>query len=68
MKLKEFIKRLNKLIKDHPEVNDYTVVTAKDEEGNGFNEVLYSPTIGTFNKEDGNYDTEGENKNSVCLN
>lgn len=48
MTLKEFIKHLNDLVKSHPEALDYQVVTSIDDEGNEFNLVYYSPTLGIY--------------------
>jgi hypothetical protein len=66
MKLKEFIKNLNKLTTDNPEALDYDVVTSKDDEGNGFNLVYYAPQIGHL---DENRDfKEVQAANAVCVN
>ena len=45
MTLKTFVKKLNKLAEEYPNLK---VVTAMDDEGNGFNVVSYSPSIGFF--------------------
>ena len=76
MKLKEFIDNLHDLVKQRPEIKEFDVVTAKDEEGNGFTIVCYFPTIGHFDK--GDSDFEGENaddpdssqkeNNAICVN
>jgi len=74
MKLKDYIKKINKLSEEHPEALEYEVITAKDDEGNGYNIVYNDLTIGHFDGErDGEfwYD-EGEEyqeeANAVCLN
>jgi len=51
MKLKEFLDNLNKLVKDHPEYLELDVITSKDAEGNGFEEVYYEPSVGVFDDE-----------------
>ena len=66
MKLKEYIKILNQLLKDHPEASEYKVITSMDYEGNSFNFVLYGPQIGYFS--DGEFDPLDDETNSVCLN
>lgn len=74
MKFKEYLEKLNKLAQNHPEIADFTVVSAKDDEGNGFNKVHYDPSIGVFdgwdymstrNAEDGDEEIA---PNAVCLN
>ena len=45
MKLKEFLENLNKLVKDHPKYLELDVITSKDAEGNGFEEVYYEPCV-----------------------
>ena len=42
---KDYVKMLKEYLKDHPEAGLYPTVSAKDEEGNGFDFVLFSPTI-----------------------
>ena len=49
MKLKEYIKRLQKLAK---EVGDVELIYGTDEEGNWFNSVCYAPSAKKVNKED----------------
>jgi len=77
MTLKEYIKELQKIAKKYP---DAVVVYSKDEEGNGFNEVFYPPSIGNFSKfnnfcggdfvcDDGTKEyAEKSKNNAVCLN
>jgi hypothetical protein len=48
MKLKEFLTLLNDKVKGNPEILEYTVVSASDEEGNSFSEVLFAPTTGMY--------------------
>jgi len=42
MKLKEYIKHLQKIDQEHPE-NNFDVVYATDDEGNEYNRVGYVP-------------------------
>ena len=76
MKLKEFLENLNEFIKENPESLGYDVVTSKDDEGNGYNEVYYAPSIGFFEDrefkstdwdEDDN-EIKLEEYNAVCIN
>ena len=78
MKLKEFLDNLNKLVKDHPEYLELDVITSKDAEGNGFEEVYYEPSVGVFdddeyvpsNSEDFEEEYEYTDKdiNAICIN
>jgi hypothetical protein len=75
MKLKEYMEKLELFVKENPEALEMDVVTSRDDEGNGYNQVYYSPSIGIF--EDGDfipssqikeYEREPKEINSVCLN
>ncbi len=67
MKLSEFAKNVNGLLKARPESADFDVVFAKDDEGNGFSLVHYSPSIGNYDKEEREFQEEKE-VNAVCIN
>ena len=67
MKLKEYIKNLNDLIESRPETAEFDVVTSKDDEGNGYNLVQYTPSVGNYDKEDRDFTQEVE-LNAVCVN
>jgi hypothetical protein len=45
MKLKEYLKDLNSLVKKYPKLNDVIVIYARDDEGNGYQEVVNSPAF-----------------------
>lgn len=77
MKLKEWLDKLNKLVESDPGILEVEVIYAKDEEGNSFEVVQYTPSIGfydsknqEFSGQESLYDpNEGENLTSVvCLN
>jgi hypothetical protein len=66
MKLTEYIKHLQKIAETNPNVE---VVYASDSEGNNFDRVHFTPSLGKF--EDGVFsDLEIEEKeiNAVCIN
>ena len=67
MKFKEFVKNLNELIEGRPETAEFDVVTSIDNEGNGFNLVHYTPTVGHYNSKDRDFESEKE-LNAVCIN
>ena len=76
MKLKEFTENLNKILNENPEYADLEVITATDDEGNGYNGVYYSPIVGDWteddefiarrNKED--FDAHGYEIKVICVN
>lgn len=82
MKFKEYLENLNKLAQEKPETLEMVVVYAKDDEGNGFQEVHYTPTVGNYDPEDswGGFTSEANIKeepeeydedieiNSICIN
>jgi hypothetical protein len=55
MKLSEYIKNLQNLVDENPELNDAVVVYAIDDEGNGYGEVCHTPGTGLWNSEDREY-------------
>ena len=69
MKFKKYIKTLNKFVKKHPEAKNFNVITSKDDEGNGYNRVHYSPTIGYYDVEGQEFENTGRSEpDSVCIN
>jgi uncharacterized protein YkuJ len=68
MRIRAFITHLEAIAKEYGENLD--CVYSTDDEGNGFNLVYYSPTIGYFDGED--FDTketrEIDSINAVCIN
>ena len=80
MKFKKFLKKLNKIAKERPETLKMTVISAADDEGNGYNSVYYGPTIGNFNENEREFTTPDDkeywgeceftdkDKNAICIN
>ncbi|MCK5603684.1 hypothetical protein KAR91_17490 [Candidatus Pacearchaeota archaeon] len=66
MTLKDFAENINELLEKRPETADFDVVSASDDEGNGFNPVHYDPSTGWF--EDGEFNTDTTVDNAVCVN
>lgn len=78
MTLREYIDNLVAFGEENPESLDLTVVYAKDDEGNGYDEVYFGPSIGGMDSdgdfrskaiqiEDG-YEEDEIEINSVCIN
>jgi hypothetical protein len=59
MLFKEYVENINKLLADNPEIADYKVVYASDDEGNGYDLVHYTPSITEYVGRDG-VRTEGD--------
>lgn len=82
MKFKEYLESLNEMAKDDPTILELEVISAKDDEGNGFQKVSWTPTVGMVrgledyyfdefhsDKEDYEEYYEEEFKpNSICIN
>ena len=75
MKLREYIENLNEFVKENPETLDMIVVYAKDSEGNGFEEVYYTPNKGCFDPDERNFvdvenyeELDENDTNAVCIN
>ena len=78
MKLKEFVENISLFIKDNPDALELDVITSKDDEGNGYNYVVYEVSKGYINEdndytsvecfEDCELDIKENEINAVCLN
>ena len=66
MKLREYIEQLQKFAEANPETLDMDVIYSRDDEGNGFQEVHYAPSKGTY--EGYEFDESDDNVNAVCIN
>ena len=70
--LKEYIKELQNLVEDHPEAGNYIVITAGDDEGNSYTEVVYDPSIGIWDEGEwvplADLEDGVEDLNAVCVN
>ena len=66
MKLREYIEQLQKFAEMNPETLDMDVIYSRDDEANGFQEVHYAPSKGTY--EDYEFDESDDNVNAVCIN
>ena len=56
MKFKEFVENCNKLLEEKPEIGEFDAVYAKDDEGNGYQTIYFTPTIGIKESDDYNFD------------
>lgn len=67
MKLKDYIKQLEKIAEKNPNA---LVISASDEEGNSFNEVHFAPTIFFYSKENNSISDVEYNGyvEAVCIN
>lgn len=75
MTLEEYLNNLNEFVVEHPEALHYTVVTSADDEGNYYNPVHYSPTLGLFKNGEFTHidnfedcELDNDDANSVCVN
>ena len=69
MTFKDYVKNVNKFLKDHPESASCQVIYSADDEGNRFQPVLYTPSIGTYEDMEFNGNTDNNvYPNAVCIN
>lgn len=77
MTLEEYINNLNEFVKENPAALQMTVVYSKDDEGNGYQRIYYTPTIGQFDENEDEFQSENNLKkdeveeyelNAVCIN
>jgi hypothetical protein len=69
MKFKKYLAYLNNLAKAAPASLELEVVTAKDDEGNGYNEVHFPPCLAKFDGQElDNSKEAAKDPNVVLLN
>jgi hypothetical protein len=77
MTLKEYIEGLQSFAKENPDALELQVITAADDEGNGYKQVHYSPTKGNYDNDDDSFisdvcfeewEMEDAEVNAVCVN
>lgn len=64
MTLTTYIKLLQEIQKEYGNLN---VIYSSDTEGNSFDEVFIEPSVGNYNNNTNEFDTDGP-PNSVCIN
>ena len=52
MNLKEYIEQLQEFVKENPQALEFDVWYAKDDEGNGYQEVYFSPSLKVYDIDD----------------
>jgi hypothetical protein len=71
MNLQAYIAHLEKIVEDRPDMLLALVVTADDDEGNGFTRVSYAPAVGHYDEDERVFTNEESNvgiPNAICLN
>ncbi len=72
MKLKEYLAQMKQVIKDNPGALEWEVIYSSDSEGNNFEPVYYSPSVGHYSPDDGGLITDenypGKPRNCICIN
>jgi hypothetical protein len=69
MTLEEYMRALRKLVKQNPKAKKFKIVYSIDDEGNGFDDVKFGPTMGItdrFNDFKANIDQD--KSDTVCVN
>jgi hypothetical protein len=75
MTLKEYIENLNQFVKENPQTLDMQVIASKDDEGNDYSAVYFTPSKGIY---DGysfissevyeDFQRDSSQTNAVCIN
>jgi hypothetical protein len=70
MKLKQYAQIINKLAEKHPNLK---VIYSSDEEGNGYDEVMFPPSICCFTEDrevifKDDFEAEGVEANAIIVN
>lgn len=50
MKFKDYVQDMLMLLHTHPQAGEAEVIYSSDEEGNGYQKVVYNPSIGNFSE------------------
>lgn len=66
MKLKEFLNNIQKMVEEDPSLLELDVITAKDSEGNGFEDVYFEPSVGVFTKDSEFVPSDSEDFEEEC--
>ena len=66
MKLIDLMKKIETMVTDNPEILEYNLVYSSDDEGNNFNLVNFSPSLGEYIQ--GEFESDSDNNNSICIN
>ena len=66
MKLGKYIENLQKIIQDNPEFSELQVITSIDDEGNGYNNIHYRPSVRIY--EDDEFTETSDNPTVICVN
>lgn len=77
MILKEYLDTLQTMVKENPDLLDCLVVYAEDSEGNGFDTLHFTPSVGMYDIDDKEFipeiyfdEYEGVDMaiNAICIN
>ena len=72
MKFKEYVEGLTVALEDNPEYADLDVITSSDDEGNNYNRVHFTSSVGEYDGEDFMQENEENDRvvevNAVCVN
>jgi hypothetical protein len=80
MVLREYLNSILMMIKNNPEIENYEVVYARDDEGNQYDKVVFTPSLMQMSNINDTRDLEqvyiaedsvmlpGEDYNAICIN
>jgi len=80
MTVREYLNSIILMVKNNPEIENYEVVYARDDEGNQYDKVIFTPTLMQMSNINDSRDLEqvyiaddsvmlpGEDYNTMCIN
>jgi hypothetical protein len=80
MTVREYLNSIILMVKNNPEIENYEVVYARDDEGNQYDKVIFTPTLMQMSNINDSRDLEqvyisedsvmlpGEDYNAICIN
>ena len=66
LNFEQFVAAATRKLKENPNMAKMPVVYSIDDEGNAYNKVHYTPTVGEWDGQD--FDDDSKNPNVVCIN
>lgn len=67
MTLKDYVKGLNEYLAENEHLSYMEAITSRDDEGNGYNRIVYTPSSGHYDEDGQEFESMGE-VNAVCVN
>lgn len=67
MKLRDFLLQINKIVEEDPKNLELEVIYSIDDEGNAFHKIAFTPSLGYYDNDLGEFDQD-HYVNAICIN